>query len=149
MRGDVHLRELEPGLAEPVIRYEKKVAGRQVHVDIKAFTEIPDGERMEAWGRGNVTGARGIGKTYLHSMVDDHSRLAYSALSDDQAAITCLEYTKRAVQWFADRGVRIAEMMADNGYTELTCSTTPSSVGIRHIYTRAYPPQTNDKVERF
>lgn len=149
--GISQLRSLDPGLAEPVVRYEKKVPGAQVHVDIKSFTKIPDGGGWKGLGRGNVTGARGIGKTHLHSMVDDHSRLAYSEFLDDKTAITCLEYTRRAVQWFADRGVMIAEIMTDNGsgYRSALFHDTVESVGIRHIYTRAYRPQTNGKVERF
>lgn len=149
--GISRLRHLDPALAEPVVRYEKKIPGEQVHIDVKEFTRIPNGGGWKAWGRGNVKGVRGIGKTYLHSMVDDHTRLAYSEFLVDQTAITSLEYTRRAVQWFADRGITVTEILTDNGsgYRARIYHDTIESVGIRHIYTRSYRPQTNGKVERF
>lgn len=145
------LKYLDPGLAEPVIRYEKKIPGELAHVDVKKFTRIPDGGGWKAHGRGKVPRATGIGKTYLHSMVDDHSRLAYSEFLDDETALTSIEYTRRAAQWFADRGVTIQTVMTDNGsgYRARLYHDTLESVGIRHIYTRSYRPQTNGKVERF
>jgi len=149
--GISQLRRLDPGLVEPARRYEKQIPGELVHVDVKKFTRIPDGGGWKAHGRGNVKKAVGIGKTCLHSMIDDHSRVAYSEFLDDETALTCLEFTKRAVQWFADRGVTVQAIMTDNGTgyrSHLFCDTL-DSVGIGHIFTRSYRPQTNGKVERY
>jgi transposase InsO family protein len=149
--GISKLRHLDPGLAEPVVRYEATTPGELAHIDVKRFTRIPDGGGWKAHGKGNVAGVKGVGKTYLHSMVDDHTRLAYSEFCDNETALTCLEYTRRAVQWFADRGVSIRKIMTDNapGYRSDVYCDTIESVGIGHVFTRSYRPQTNGKVERF
>lgn len=149
--GISRLRDLDPGLAEPIIRYEMKVPGELIHIDIKKFTKIPHGGGWKAHGKGNVKGVKGIGKTYLHSMVDDHSRLAYSEFFNDETALSCLEFTQRGLQWFAERGIMTQRIMTDNGpgYRSHLFRDTVESVGIRHIFTRSYRPQTNGKVERY
>ena len=149
--GISKLRHLDPGLADPVVRYEADIPGELAHIDVKHFTRIPDGGGWKTRGRGSVASVKGVGKTFLHSMVDDCSRVAYSEFCDDETALTCLQFTKRAAQWFADQGVTITRIMTDNGpgYRSDLFYDTVESVGIDHVYTRPYRPQTNGKVERY
>jgi transposase InsO family protein len=149
--GISRLRDLDPSTGRIIRRYEKAVAGELVHVDIKKFGKIPAGGGWRAHGRGNVSRPKRVGYTYLHSAVDDHTRLAYSEFCPDEKGNTCIRFIQRARQWFAERGIMIQAVMTDNGvgYTSRIFGDTLESVDIDHVRTRPYRPQTNGKVERF
>lgn len=149
--GISRLRDLDPASGRIIRRYEKNVAGELVHVDIKKFGKIPDGGGWRVHGWGKVPRPGKIGYTYLHSAVDDYSRVAYGEFLNDEKAVTCLKFVARARQWFTDRGVMIQAIMTDNGpgYRSNLFYDTIESFDIDHIYTWPYHPQTNGKVERY
>jgi transposase InsO family protein len=149
--GISRLRDLDPPTGRIIRRYEKAVPGELVHVDIKKFGKIPAGGGWRAHGRGKVSRPKRVGYTYLHSAVDDHTRLAYSEFCPDEKGNTCIRFIQRARQWFAERGIMIQAVMTDNGvgYTSRIFGDTLESVDIDHVRTRPYRPQTNGKVERF
>ena len=92
-----------------------------------------------------------MGHAFVHAAVDDHSRLAYAEIHDDETAATALGFLHRAVAWFAARGITIERVLSDNGscYRSKAWRQTCTELGIKAKYTRAYRPQTNGKVERF
>ena len=151
--GLSRLRDLDPPTGRIIRRYEKAVPGELVHVDIKKLGRIPDGGGWRVHGMKNRDQSKKnrVGYTFLHSMVDDHSRLAYSEFCPDETANTCIRFIKRARDWFAEHGIMIQAVMTDNGvgYRARLFADTLESVDIDHIRTRPYRPETNGKVERY
>ena len=96
-------------------------------------------------------GQRGHGWEFVHVAVDDHSRVAYVEILDDERAVTAIEFLERAVRWFADHGVTVRAVMSDNGscYIAHDFAAACAALRIKHIRTRARRPQTNGKAERF
>ena len=92
-----------------------------------------------------------MGKAYVHTVIDDHSRLAYAEIHDDETALTATAVLVRAVEWFNARGVTVERVLSDNGgaYRSHLWRDTCAELGIRHKRTRPYRPQTNGKIERF
>jgi transposase InsO family protein len=149
---------------EPIRRYEKAHPGELVHVDIKRLGIIPPGGGWRIHGRGNATtrqranavahARRGRGRPgycYVHSAVDDHSRLAYSEVLDDETAQTAAAFWLRAEAFFRSHDITVAEVLTDNGacYTSRIWAHALAATCTRHRRTRPYRPQTNGKVERF
>lgn len=132
-------------------RYEHAHPGDLLHMDIKKLGRIPPGGGWRAHGRGKASGKRRVGYAYIHSVVDDHSRLAYSEVLADEQATTTVAFFGRAVVWFAARKVDIHAVLTDNGsaYRSTRFADACRTLGIRHRRTRPYRPQTNGKVERF
>jgi transposase InsO family protein len=149
---------LEP--LEPVNRYERRHPGELLHVDIKTLGRISArgaghrvlGHRGSQFGvriDGRKTGLTGY--EYLHVAVDDHSRLAYAEVLEDLTAACAIAFLRRAVAWFAERGVRIRAVMTDNGsaYTAHAHHAAVVELGLKHVRIRPRRPQTNGKAERF
>jgi transposase InsO family protein len=135
-----------------VVRYQREHPGELVHIDVKKLGRIPDGGGHRVHGRAAATRGRGIGYDYLHSAVDDRSRVAFSQLLGDETATTCARFLVEAAAFFADHGVRIQRVLTDNAkaYAEsVVFAETAAGLGIQHKRTRRYRPQTNGKVERF
>jgi transposase InsO family protein len=148
---------------EPVRRYERDHPGELVHVDIKKLGRIPDGGGWRVHGRAH--GARNsrattrvrrnshpvIGYDYIHSAVDDHSRLAYVEILPDEQGPTAAGFWQRAHAFFAAHGISVQRVMTDNGscYRSRVWRRTLADLGVTHKRTRPYRPQTNGKVERF
>lgn len=151
---------------EPVRRYERKTPGELVHVDVKKFGLIPAGGGWKVHGRGfdgseraarantadqarRGTGRRGY--AFVHSAIDDHSRIAYSEVLDDETAVTTCGFWTRAVAFFAEHGITIERVMSDNGsnYRSTAFAQLLTEQTIKHTRTRPYRPQTNGKVERY
>ncbi|MHB1065799.1 MAG: IS481 family transposase [Georgenia sp.] len=132
-------------------RYEHAHPGDLVHVDIKKLGRIPRGGGWQAHGRGQAGVRQRLGYAYIHSAVDDHSRLAYSEVLGDERAGTAAGFWRRAQAWFAEQGVVTRAMLTDNGsaYRSGAFARLCSEAGVRHRFTRPYRPQTNGKVERF
>jgi transposase InsO family protein len=136
------------------VRYEHDAPGDLVHVDIKKLGKIPDGGGHRKLGRtiGNRNNKKqGRGYAFVHHAVDDHSRLAYSEILDDEQGDTAAEFWHRAHSWFAAHGVRIERALTDNGacYRSRAWRHALDTTGVVHKRTRPYRPQTNGKVERF
>lgn len=138
------------------VRYEKSRPGELVHMDVKKIGRIPPGGGWRAHGREmGSTWARKkvrIGFDYIHSVVDDNSRYAYSETLDDEKATTCAEFFERAVEDFAARGIEIDAVMTDNhwSYTHSNqLAALLARIGAKHVLIRPHCPWQNGKVERF
>ncbi|MET7791668.1 IS481 family transposase, partial [Streptomyces sp900116325] len=122
------------------------------HVDIKKLGNIPDGGGHKTLGRqaGRKTRS-GVGYSYLHNAVDDHSRLAYSEILTDETKETATAFWTRAHAFFAQAGITVERVLTDNGscYKSHLWRNCLAELGISHKRTRPYRPQTNGKVERF
>lgn len=138
-------------------RYERDTPGELVHVDVKKVGRIPDGGGWKAWGRHIGRTAKQkkakIGYDYIHSAVDDHTRLAYSEIHRDEKGATAAGFMTRAAEFFATVGIpQISEVMTDNhwSYThsQAFCAAL-EEIGARHITIRPHCPWQNGKVERF
>jgi transposase InsO family protein len=133
-------------------RYERAQPGELVHLDVKKLGRIPDGGGHRVHGRAPSTPrGRGIGYDYVHSAVDDHSRLAYSEILADEDSFSCTRFLRRAQAFYAAHGITIQRVLTDNagGYTSGLFSAALAASGATHKRTRPYRPQTNGKVERF
>jgi transposase InsO family protein len=154
---------LDRPTGEPIRRYERARPGELVHVDIKKLGNIPDGGGWRIVGR--AAGDRNrqatttdrksckpvIGYSYIHSAVDDHSRLAYSEVLTDERKETAAGFWQRANAFFAAHGITVERVLTDNGscYKSKLFTQTLTTAGIAHKKIRPYRPQTNGKVERF
>lgn len=137
------------------IRYERTRPGELVHIDVKKLGKIPDGSGWRAHGRaaGNRDRKTPIGYDYVHSMVDDHSRLAYSEIHEDEKATTCAGFVLRAAAYFAAMGVeRIERVMTDNAFAYRhgrAFLDAVAEIGAVQKFVRPHCPWQNGKVERF
>ena len=145
---------------EPPNRYERRHPGELVHVDIKKLGRISArgaGHRVlghrASQRRPHVGGRkRGItGHEFVHVMIDDHSRLAYAEVLDDLTAGCAIAFLRRAVAWFAERGVRVQTVMTDNGscYVAHAYQQALVELGLRQLRIKPGRPRTNGKAERF
>jgi transposase InsO family protein len=148
-----------------VIRYEHPAPGDLLHVDVKKLGNIPVGGGWRFLGReqgwSNRVADRGRARSrygqplmrhgFIHVVLDDHSRLAYAEIHDDELGVTATAVLRRAVTWFAARGITARRVITDNGgcYRSRTWTDTCTELGITVKKTRPYRPQTNGKVERF
>ena len=140
----------DPAARPPVIRYEWPCPGQLLHMDVKRFG------KFEAPGHA-VTGdrtqrSRRVGWEYVHSIVDDCSRLAYSEIHDDERAATVTAFTRRALDFFLDHGIVAERLMTDNAFTYVHNKGLRALLrarAIEHLRTRPYTPRTNGKVERY
>jgi transposase InsO family protein len=160
--GAARLAWLDRATAQPVRRYEHKAPGDLVHVDVKKLGRIPDGggHRVtdRARGRRNArqttarrrNGRAVIGYSYLHTALDDHSRLAYSEILGDERKDTAAAFWARARDWFAAAGITVQRVLTDNGSCYRSRAFAAAlGPDVKHKRTRPYRPQTNGKVERF
>jgi transposase InsO family protein len=125
--------------------------GELVHVDVKKLGRIPAGGGWRAHGRGNTRVAHAfVGYAYVHSAVDAFSRVAYSEILDDERAVTCAAFWRRAHAWFADLNVRVERVLTDNHFSYTRGPIFTTALGdVEHSRIRPRRPQTNGKVERF
>lgn len=136
-------------------RYERERAGELVHMDVKKLGRIPNGGGWRALGRGvgdNRDRKHGTGFDYVHSVVDDHSRLAYSEIHPDEKGPTCAAFLLRAAAYFADHGIhRIERVMTDNAMSYRLSGDMRAALeqlGAKHVLIRPHCPWQNGKVER-
>jgi transposase InsO family protein len=141
------LRALDP--TEPANRFETPRPGQLVHIDVKKLGRI---ERAGHRVTGTRVGQRkGAGWERVHVAVDGATRLAYVEVLADEKKETACAFLRRAVAWFAERGIAVERVLTDNGsaYRSHLHRDTCAELGIRHRRTRAYRPRTNGKAERF
>ena len=142
-------------LRRAVRRYEHAAPGDLLHVDVKKLGNIPDGGGHRVHGRSTAVRARSrpqaLGYAWLHTALDDHSRLAYTEVLGDEKASTTADFWARAAAWFAGCGIAIQRVLTDNGpnYRSRDFAAALAASGTVHKRTRPYRPQTNGKVERF
>ena len=142
------LSRLEP--LEPIRRYEKQRPGELVHIDVKKLVRIEKGAGHRVTGK-RTSQAKGAGWERVHVCVDDATRLPYVEVLADEKARTAIGFLKRAIDFYAAHGIEVERVMTDNGpaYLSIAHALACRALGIRHIRTRPYRPQTNGKAERF
>ncbi|GAA1979148.1 hypothetical protein GCM10009777_10550 [Microbacterium pumilum] len=162
------LSRIDRVTGEPIRRYEHDHPGSLIRVDVTKFGNIPDagGWRYVGSQQGDRnrsatvartgtprSGARHplVGTAFLHTVIDDPSRVAYVEICANETAATAIGVLRRAVAWFADRGVSVERVLSDNGsaYKSHAWRDTCIDLGITPKHPRPYRPQTNGKIERF
>ena len=142
---------------EAANRYEWPCPGDLLHMDVSRYWRFErpghavTGDRSRA-DRGWGTAQARVGADYAHAIVDDHSRLAYVELHDDEKAATVTAFVERALAFFEGRGITARRLMTDNAFTYVKNHSLAELLerrSIRHLRTQAYRPRTNGKVERF
>lgn len=138
------------------VRYERERPGELVHMDVKKIGRIPDGGGWRAHGRQAGSVSRDhkerIGFDYVHSVVDDHSRLAFSEILTDEGADTTAAFFARAIQFFASHGVTIERLITDNAWSYRRGKRLRELLEqheIKHKFIKPHCPWQNGKVERF
>lgn len=144
------LNRIDRVTGEPIRRYEHDHPGALIHVDVTKFGNIPDGgghkfltrrqSKLNARAQARLTGERGhdyrprIGTAFVHTVIDDHSRVAYAEICADEKALTAIGVLNRAVAWFADRGVSVERVLSDNGsaYRSSAWREACTELGVRH-----------------
>jgi transposase InsO family protein len=133
------------------VRYERERPGELAHMDVKKLGRIPDGGGWRARGR-HIPRDRihGPGFDYVHSLVDDHSRLAYSEILPDEKGTTCAAFLARAIDYFAAHGItRIERLMTDNAWAYRWSLRELCAVhDIKQVFIKPHCPWQNGKVER-
>ena len=161
-RGMPLLRDLDPltgvvirASKTTAVRYEREQPGELVHVDVKKLGRIPDGGGWRASGGTNTNHQARVNKTpigfdYVHSMVDDRSRLAYSEVLPDEKGATCAGFVVRAAAYFAEHGIaRIERIMTDNAWAyRYSLRAVVADLGAKQLFIKPHCPWQNGKVER-
>jgi transposase InsO family protein len=158
-----YLRDCDPVTGDIVraskataVRYERSRPGELAHMDVKKIGRIPDGGGWKAHGRAETSAQRHkpvkIGFDYVHTLVDDHSRYAYSEILPDEKGPTCAAFLLRAAAAFADAGIaRIERVITDNHFSYRKSSDMAKAVttlGATHKFIKPHCPWQNGKVER-
>jgi transposase InsO family protein len=146
---------------EPAVRYERSRPGELIHTDIKKLGRIVGGAGKQVTGvrrngeprRTDAEGIRRLtrGWDYIHIAIDDATRLAYAEVLADEKAETAVGFLQRAVEFFGRHGIVCERVITDNGspYISRAHAIACRQLGLRHLRTRPYRPQTNGKAERF
>ena len=145
------------GLEQPV-RYERSRPGELVHIDVKKLGRIRGVGHRVSGSRASQAKTRRLGKLrevhgweFVHIAVDDYSRLAYAEVLEDETAATAAGFLTRAVAFYQRYGIQVEQLLTDNGgcYRGVLHALACRRLGIKHLRTRPYRPQTNGKAERF
>ena len=160
------LSHIDRVTGEPARRYERDRPGELIHVDVTKFGNVPDGGGWrfvgleQGWANRQATRERTgqrtrlyqpkLGTCFVHTVIDDYSRVAYAEIHDDEKAVTAVGVLYRAVAWFAERGVTVERVLSDNGsaYISHLWRDSCADLAITHKRTRPRRPQTNGKIER-
>jgi transposase InsO family protein len=147
---------------EPAQRYERQRPGELIHIDVKKLGRIQGGagkrvrdglRRHYNPRRSDATGTlrQTVGWEFVHIAIDDATRLAYVEVLSNEKATTAIAFLARTVKHFATYGVSVERLITDNGsaYRSTIHAIACRRLGIRHLRTRPYRPQTNGKAERF
>ncbi len=154
------LSRLQP--PEPIHRYEKQRPGELIHIDVKKLGRIVGGAGHRILGRpsrrhnpertdGSGVRRRQVGWECVHVCVDDATRLAYVEVLPDEKTPTAIGFLERAISFYVSHGVKVERLMTDNGsaYRSARHALACRVLGIKHLRTKPYRPQTNGKAERF
>jgi transposase InsO family protein len=158
-----YLRECDPMTGEVIrsskttaVRYEREQPGELVHMDVKKLGKVPDGGGWRAHRREETVHHRHkktqIGYDYVHSLVDDHSRLAYCEILPDEKGATCAAFLERAAAYFAAKGITAIErVMTDNAFAyrhSADVKRVCAALGAKQKFIKPHCPWQNGKVER-
>lgn len=153
------LRELDPVTGNVIRasrrsanRYEHAHPGSLIHVDVKKLGRIPDGGGWRLHGRGERPARRrGLGYDYVHTAIDDHSRVAYAEIHDDERGPTCAKFMERAIAFYKTLGVTVERVITDNAFAYRHSTAFRTVLTDHHVtqkFIRPHCPWTNGKVER-
>jgi transposase InsO family protein len=147
---------------EPAVRYERARPGELIHIDVKKLGRIQGGagkrvrDGLKAHYTPTATDKAGVrrntvGWEYVHIAIDDATRLAYVEVLPDEKAVTAVGFLRRTIKHFNCYGITVERLLTDNGspYRSAVHAIACRALGIRHLRTRPYRPQTNGKAERF
>jgi transposase-like protein len=144
---------------EPAERYERERPGELLHIDVKKLGRIVvPGHRITGNRRQRARRVRRggpqvgtAGWEYVHVCIDDATRLAYAEVLPDEKASTAIAFLRRALVFYRRHGIRCEQLITDNGsaYRSAVHALACRALGLRHLRTRPYRPQTNGKAERF
>jgi transposase InsO family protein len=140
---------------EPAERYERQRPGELIHIDVKKLGRISRpghrvlGQQAKATAGYHARKSR-HGWEFVHVAIDDCTRLAYAEVLPDEKAVTAAGFLARAVAFYARHGIHVQRLLTDNGgaYRSTVHAIACRALGIRHLRTRPYRPQTNGKAER-
>ena len=144
-------------IKEPANRYEWPCPGDLLHMDTSRYARFlrpgdrvtgDRSQRARRWSRPETR----VGYDFVHAIVDDHSRLAYVELHNDEKAETVTGFVERALAFYAGHGIVAKRLMTDNGFSYVKSRALRELLThheIRHLTTQPYRPRTNGKVERF
>jgi transposase InsO family protein len=158
-----YLRDCDPLTGAPIraskttaVRYERSRPGELIHMDVKKIGRIRDGGGWKAYGRqmGKAHQKQNpVGFDYVHSAVDDHSRLAYSEILSDEKGATCGAFLARAADYFARYGITTIERVITDNHLSYRRSADVAaviaSIGAKHVFIKPHCPWQNGKVERY
>jgi transposase InsO family protein len=151
------ISRLQPRPREAARRYEWPCPGELLHMDTARYARFErpghrvTGDRSQR-SRNWMADSTRVGYDFAHAIVDDHSRLAYVELLEDERAPTVTRFVARALAWFETHGINAKRLMTDNAWSYTRNSSLSKLLiehDIKHLRTQAYRPQTNGKVERF
>jgi transposase InsO family protein len=144
---------------EPAQRYEHQAPGELIHIDVKKLGRIQGGAGHRITGKQHYNPTIGthtvrrntVGWECVHIAIDDYSRLAYAEVLPDEKAVTAVAFLRRATAFYSRHGITTKRLITDNGsaYRSTIHAIACRALGIRHLRTRPYRPQTNGKAERF
>ncbi|MGK2854902.1 MAG: IS481 family transposase [Microbacteriaceae bacterium] len=159
------LAAIDPITGEPVRssrrspnRYEHRTPGSLIHVDVKKLGRIPAGGGWRLHGRDAAVSVANrhkktrIGYDYIHTAIDDHTRLAYSEVHTDEKDLTCAQFLHNAIAWFTAHGIRVQRLLTDNALVYRRGTNwgwVCTAWGLRRRFIKPGCPWTNGKAERF
>ena len=138
----------------PANRYEWPCPGDLLHMDASHYARFSRPGHAVTGDRRRTSEEKraAVGRDVAHAIVDDHSRLAYVELHNDEQSETVTGFLERALAFFAEHGITARRLMTDNAWSYVKNRSLRELLderGIRHLTTQPYRPRTNGKVERF
>lgn len=148
-RGLSLLSALEPQQPRP--RYERETPGEIIHIDIKKLARFRKIGHRITGDRTSHTNKRGVGWEFVHVAIDDHSRVATAQIFPNEKASSAIAFLDYVVDYYRSLGVSVSRVMTDNGscYRAKDFARACARLGVKHLRTKPYTPQTNGKAERF
>lgn len=146
-------RDLDP--PAPARRYEHERPGDMIHIDIKKLGRFEQPGHRVTGDRTRQSSPRGrkqgYGWEFVHVAIDDHSRLSFTQIHPDEKALSAVAHLRACVAWYQSLGVTVRRVMTDNGacYKSFAFRDACRELGLKHVRTKPYTPQTNGKAERF
>lgn len=147
LAGLSRLANLQP--VEPIVRYEHDAPGKMLHIDTKKLGRIVRPSHRVTGNRRDCV--EGAGWETLFVAIDDHARLAFTAMHPDEKMEQAILFLRNAVAYYASLGITVRRLLTDNGpaFRSRQFRLACDELGIKHRFTRPYRPQTNGKAERF
>jgi transposase InsO family protein len=139
-------------LREPANRYEWPCPGELLHMDASEYARFQRPGHRVTGDRSSQHRRHLDGVEIVHAIVDDHSRLAYAEIHDDQRAATVVAFLERALAFYDTHAITARRVMTDNAWAHARSRGVrepPARRQIRHLTTKPYRPRTNGKAERF